>query len=212
MTMKPVKPNARKLALQLLSGGLVGSIASLGLIKALPSLLRTEEFGGVALLATGMIYALVGLFGGLGVAVPWIGTRLLNVADHEDLADQRAILAGSAVSCFALGLALMLVALAEPQGSVPGSLAIAALALSLVLATVITCLQWRLYDELMRGISLESTAVMAGIAFPVITLWATLAHVGKAAPIDPLGLIALIAGALLIGSFIAAGRRGMLMQ
>lgn len=211
MTGKSFNPTKRKLVVQMLSGGAIGLFVSLGFVWLLPDLQGPAEPGALALIGIGMIYALMGLCVGLGVAVPGIGANLLNVADREDLADQRALLAGSAVSCLALGLALILVALAEPQGPVTGNLAFGALASSLVMATAITCMQWRLYDELMRDVSLESTAVLAGIAFPVITLWATLAHIGKAAAIDPLGLIALIAGAGLIGTFVAAGRRGMLV-
>lgn len=211
MTSKPVNSTSRKVVLQLLAGGVVGALVSLGLASLLPDLKESVEPGAAALLAIGLIFALMGLFVGLGVAIPGIGTNVLNVADREDLADQRAILTGSAVCCIALGLAMALLALSGPEGPVSGLLAFWALAGSFVLATAITAFQWRLYDELMRGVSLEASAWMAGIAFPGITLWAALAHIGKAAPIDPLGLIAAMAGSMLLGSFLVTGRRGLLV-
>ena len=72
-------------------------------------------------------------------------------------------------------------------------------------------LQWKLYDELMRGISMEASAFMAAILFPAVSLWAVLAHLGRTGPIDPLGLIALLAGSMLLGSTMAAGRRGLVL-
>jgi hypothetical protein len=211
MTSTPVGPNKRKIVLQLAAGGLFGFVSAMAVGWALPELDTPPSPGAAALIAIGLIYTIMGLFVGLGVVLPGLGARLLNVVDREDLADQRAILAGSAVSCIALGLALMLLALAGPQSEVSNVLAIGALAFAMILTTAITMLQWQRYDELMRGISLEASTFMAGIAFPVIVLWAAFAQTGLAGPIDPLGLVALLAGSMLIASFIAAGRRGLLL-
>lgn len=208
---EPSRPNVRKVVIQMLAGGVFGAAASLAVARWFPQLDDAVSPGGAALAGVGVVYAFMGLFVGLGVAFPGLGARMLNVADIDDLADQRALLAGSAVCCTALGLAMMLVAISEPLGPVPGTLAVAALALSMVVAAAITIVQWHLYDELWRGISMEASAVTLGIVFPIVTIWAALAHIGSAAPIDPLGLIALLAAAMLLASFVAAGRRGLLV-
>jgi hypothetical protein len=212
MMSEPVRPNYRKLAIQLIAGAVVGAVAGFALSAVMvPQLENVAGPGGFALAGVGLIYAAMGLFVGLGLLFPGLGAKVLNVADRDDLSDQRAMLVGSAVSCTVLGAALLLVALSGPQGLVPGALAVSALAFALVLLAAVTVLQWRLYDELMRGVSLEASAILAGIVFPVVALWAALAHSGQAAPLDPLGLIALLSGAMLLATFIAAGRRGLLL-
>lgn len=211
MTREPVRPNFRKLVLQLLSGAVVGAVAGFAIANFVPQLDRFVGAGAVALAAVGLVYVAMGLFVGLGLVFPGLGAKLLNVEDQDDLTDQRTILTGSAVGSTFLGAALMLVAVSGPQGLVPGVVAVSALGLAIVLLCAITILQWRHYDELMRGVSMEASAFMVGILFPAVSLWAVLAHIGHAAPIDPLGLIALLAGSMLLATFIAAGRRGLLM-
>lgn len=211
MTQSTISPSQRKLILQLLAGGVVGAAASFSSHRWLEPLLTKDASAGAgALMTVGLLYALMGLIVGLGLVFPAFGTRLLNVADRDDLSDQRAMLTGSAISCTALGLALAALAFTGPQGLVSGVWAVGALVFSLVVTALITIKQWRLYDELMRGISLEATAIMAGTAFPAIAVWAAVAHVGMTAPLDPLGVIALMAGSMLLGTFISAGRRGLL--
>ncbi len=166
----------------------------------------------LVLSAVGMVYLLMAVFVGLGTLVPRAGAKLLNVADSDDLIDQRAMLLGSSASSGALGAALMLMAASGTGGSVPDGLALASLAFALVLGTVLTILQWRHYDELMRQVSWESSAFGLGLLFPALVAWAALAHLGWTAALDPLGVIALSASTLLIGTFFAAGRRGMLTQ
>lgn len=212
MNREANRPNYRKLLLQLLAGAVFGAIMGFGLSTVmLPQLESAGGAGAFALAAVGMLYTAMGLFVALGLVFPAMGAKVLNVADRDDLADQRAILTGSAVCCTALGLALLMLALSGPQGQISGVLAAGALAFALILAVAITVFQWKLYDELMRGISMEASAFMAAILFPAISLWAVLTHLGRAGPIDPLGLIALLAGSMLLASFLAAGRRGLLL-
>jgi hypothetical protein len=212
MMSSTVRPNYRKLAFQLAAGAVVGAISGSVIATVFePLLLEGTGAGAFALAGVGLLYAAMGLFVGLGLVFPGLGAKMLNVADRDDLADQRAILTGSAVSSIVFGLALIMVAFSGPQGMISGGLAISALAFGIVLMTAVTIAQWRLYDELMRGLSLQGSGYMAAILFPVLTLWAALAHNGAAPPIDPLGLIALLAGALLAGAFIAVGRRGLLL-
>jgi hypothetical protein len=212
MTSQPVRPNYRKLAIQMISGGFVGVALSLGTAE----MFHREAFaalggGAFALFSVGMLYAVMGAFVGFGLAFPALGAKLLNVADLEDLSDQRAVLAGGTASCMTLGASLMLAALSGPQGLVPGVVAVCSLVFAILLTGAITVLQWHHYDELLRDVSLETSAVMAGILFPVITIWAVLAHIGQVVPIDPLGLVALMAGTMLFATFVVTGRRGLLM-
>jgi len=212
MMSEPSKPNYRKLTVQLVVGGLVGASLSLGTAVVFEQQASAANgIWGFVLFIVGAMIAVMGVFVGFGLVFPALGAKLLNVADRDDLADQRAILTGSAISCIALGAALMLVALSGPEGPVPGGVAIVALACSMVLMIVITIAQWRYYDEMMRNVSLEASAWMAALLFPAIMLWATAVHIGQAAAIDPLALIGLLAVTMLLATFIATGRRGLLM-
>ena len=211
MKSAPAQPNLRKAALQMAGGGVVGLIGALSVSALLPEIRGTIAPGAVALLGVGMIYGLIGLMVGLGLVLPRVGVALLNVADREDLADQRAVLTGSVITCVVLGGALMLLALSGPTGRVPDTLAAGAMIAAVIVMAAVTVTQWPLYDELMRGVSMEAAAAMSTIVSVVVMSWAMLSHFGRTGPMDPLGLIAVLAGSLLLGTFIAAGRRGLMM-
>lgn len=202
-----------KLFLRMAVGGLAGFAAmKFGLDGALGPLLRGAGLGGTALAATGLVLALMGLFVGLGAAIPGLGARTLNVSGREDIEDQQAMLIGSGVSCVALGLGMILLALATPAGPVPAALGLSAFAFGLILTTAITALQWSSYDELWRRMSLEGAAWGGTLLSVCLLGWAALALTGRAVLPDPAGLIALIMTLTLVGCFIAAGRRGMLTE
>lgn len=197
--------------------GLIGAIAGYLAITGYMELGGGAELAQVnpmrlVLSCVGMVYLAMGLFAGLGTLVPRVGAKLLNVAGSEDLLDQRALLMGGSVSSGVIGAALMLLAASGPGGSVPDEMALGSLAFALLFSIAITVLQWRHYDELMRQVSWEGSAFGLALLSPALVAWAALAHLGWTAALDPLGVIALLTSALLIGTLIAAGRRGMLTQ
>ena len=210
--------------------GLIGAIAGYLAITGYMELGGGAELAQVnpmrlVLSCVGMVYLAMGLFAGLGTLVPRVGAKLLNVAGsedlldqralllgREDLLDQRALLLGGSVSSGVIGAALMLLAASGPGGSVPDEMALGSLAFALLFSIAITVLQWRHYDELMRQVSWEGSAFGLALLSPALVAWAALAHLGWTAALDPLGVIALLTSALLIGTLIAAGRRGMLTQ
>lgn len=197
--------------------GLIGAIAGYLAITGYMELGGGAELAQVnpmrlVLSCVGMVYLAMGLFAGLGTLVPRVGAKLLNVAGSEDLLDQRALLLGGLVSSGVIGAALMLLAASGPGGSVPDEMALGSLAFALLFSIAITVLQWRHYDELMRQVSWEGSAFGLALLSPALVAWAALAHLGWSAALDPLGVIALLTSALLIGTLIAAGRRGMLTQ
>lgn len=202
-----------KLAIRMLLGALAGfALMKFGLGMGLAPLLRGAGPGAAALAAFGLMFGLMGLFVGLGAVFPGIGARTLNVAGREDVEDQRAMLAGSAVSCVVLGIGMVLLALSAPIGPVPAGLALASFAFAVVLTGAITMLQWPLYDELWRSLSIEGAAIGGSLIAIVLLGWGALAVTGFAVLPDAAGLIALIMALTLAGSFIAIGRRGMLLQ
>lgn len=151
--------NFGKLLVRMVIGGVVGFAAmKFGLGSGLGPLLRGAWPGGAALAGFGLMFALMGLFVGLGAALPGLGARVLNVGGREDIEDQRVMLGGSAVSCIVLGIGMTLLALAGPAGPVPAVMGLAAFVFALFLTAAITLLQWPRYDELWRRLSLEGAA------------------------------------------------------
>lgn len=204
-----------KTLVRMLIGGVAGfALMKFGLGSGLGPLLRAGGAGpgAMALAAFGLVFVLMGLFVGLGTAIPALGARVLNVGGREDIDEQRAMLLGSAVSCTVLGIGMTLLALAGPGGPVPGTMALAAFGFALTLSTAITVRQWPRYDELWRSLTLEGTAFGGGLLALVLLVWSALATVGHAQLPGPAGLIALTMGLTLLGCFIAIGRRGMLIQ
>ena len=199
--------------LRMAIGGVFGFLGmKFGMESGLGPLLVGAGPGAVALAGCGLVFGLMGLFVGLGAAIPALGAKVLNVGGREDIDEQRAMLAGSAVSCTALGIGMILLALATPGGAVPSGVGVAAFGFALFLTTAITVLQWPHYDELWRQMSFEGAAWGGTLIAMSLLIWAALAVTGQVGLPDPAGLITMIMGLTLLGSFIAIGRRGLLIQ
>jgi hypothetical protein len=108
------------------------------------------------------------------------------------------------------GGALFALALAAPDGPLPQSGALAMGAGGLVTGAVLSIPIYRLSDELMRAVNLEAGAVSFGLVLLIGGSWAILAHLGYAPAPAPLDWLTLFYTLMLLASFIAVGRRGML--
>jgi len=110
----------------------------------------------------------------------------------------------------AWGLALVLLAAGGPAGSVSSRIALAGAGTLLAVTVVLTAVIWRHMDELMRSLSNEA----GNMSFYLVALpgdgWAVLAHLGFVAASAPLDWLTMLTGLMLLGSFIAVGRRGLL--
>ncbi len=147
----------------------------------------------------------------LGTASPKVGARFLNVEDADELREQKKVLTSSGAAMVLWGIALVGLALAAPEGPVPQAAALALAAIGLVLGTLLAIPSYRHSDELMRAVNLEAGALAYGLVLLVVGSWAMLAHLGYAAGPAPLDLLTLFYVLGLLASFIATGRRGMLM-
>lgn len=159
--------------------------------------------------AAGLIYGLLGLFVGLGVIIPSLGARMLNVESADELREQRRTLAYSAAACLLVGL-LLLVLAASTSGSVNSEVAAVIVGLSLVGIIVASVRMRPGIDELMQKISTESSALALYATIVLIGGWAALAHLGFVGWIEPLALIAALALIELAAIFWVSGRRGLL--
>lgn len=212
MTRNPSATNWGTHILRGVLGAVFGLAVIVPFLRYAGPFLALGGTGAIALSGVGVIYLMMGVTVGLGTLMPGPGSKLLNVAGPDDLTDQRRVLLGSAAGSLLAGAALVALSLAGPAGLVPDGLALGALALAFVLCGVIGVLQWREYDELMRQMSTECGSIAFMIALPGLGGWAALAHLGHVPPFAPLWVLAALTFLLLISSFIAAGRRGLLIQ
>ncbi len=202
-------------------GALVGMIAGAGamtlfLNAAGDSLLDAMGGSRIALAGVGIVYLLVGLFVAFGVAAPGAGARVLNVADAEELCDGRSSLLFSSLTMGLLGLVLSLLAIARgpdfPDGPVPAGVAIAALVLLLAAGGWMVVRYDSLVDELNHQLGLEGAAWAFGLSWLALTLWAAADMLGFGARLTAVDAVTVPAAMLLVGSFVAIGRRGMMVR
>jgi len=201
----------RKVAISAGIGMLFGFAGAFGLVRlsesgALGSLDVSREIAALI----GMVYIFTAAVVGAGVASPSIGASFLNVEDSDELREQRRLLGASAVSMLATGLALVLLALAQPVGIVPPAAALALAVALLAVVTVLGITQRRAMDELMRRVSLEGGSLAFYLTAMVGGGWAMLAHLGFAGAPAPLDWLTLFAGLLLVAAFITCAKRGLL--
>lgn len=204
-------PWVRKLLIPALIGGVAGFAASFALLRFIDS----DTVGGLGDSATiaalvGVLYCVIALGILLGTAKPRLGARFLNVEDADELREQKQVLLRSGGAMLLWGAALMALALAGPEGPLPQSVALAVGAGGLLLGSLLSLLVYRACDELMLAVNLEAGALSYGLVLLVVGMWAVLAHLGFIAAPQPLDLLTAFYVLVLVASFIAVGRRGML--
>lgn len=207
----PSAPWVRKLLIPAGIGAIFGFAATYGMLQYLDS----DAVGGLGKSATiaalvGTLYCLIAFGMLFGVASPNIGAKFLNVQDADELREQQRVLTLSSIAMGLWGAALLALALAAPDGPVPQSIALLVGVGGLLIGTALSVVCYRASDELMLAINLEAGAISYGLTFAVIGLWSVLAHLGYVTGPQPLDLLTLFYGLVLVASFIAIGRRGML--
>ncbi|HEV7341091.1 MAG TPA: hypothetical protein VGN68_05600 [Sphingopyxis sp.] len=205
----------RKMAMQ----AVVGAIAGAGGMFAILAVIDRQ--GGldwtpspIILLGVGFVYALMGLFVGLGTLAPkLVGQRLLNVADAEEIVEERSNMGASAICCVILGAALMLLAQAVAVDSAALVSPAAAYWILLVVLggfTAVSLWLWKSFDELWRQLTIEITATTGNLMMLVTIVWGGAAAADLIAGPEPLDLVSLSFGLLLLACFVVTARRGMM--
>ncbi len=212
MDMAQTTPSKwRKVAISTAVGAVLGVLGMVALAPLLESGLLGSAGNSELLAATvGLVYLVMALCIAVGVASPGLGARFLNMEDADELRDQRRLLAYAVSSMIAMGGALIVLALAGPGGVVPQPTGLVAAVALFATCGPLTFLQWRHMDELMRNVSNEA----GNLAFHLLLIagggWAMLAHLGVARGPAPLDWLTMFFGLVLLASFIAIARRGML--
>lgn len=208
----------RKMAMQ----AIVGALAGAGGMAAALALIERQGATGWAvspliLVGIGLTYALMGLFVGLGTLAPhWFGQRMLNVADAEEIVEERANMGSSAICCLILGAALMLLAHAVAADTAGAAALVTPTTAFWILLAVLagftgaSLWMWRNFDELWRRLTVDVSAIAGNLLLAVVVVWGGAAAAGLIAEPHPIDLVSLAFGSLLLACFIAAGRRGMM--
>lgn len=207
--------NFGKFIRQLVTGMIVGGVSVAAMMMLFePAKATALAVSPIILGGIGLMYLMMGGFVGFSLAAPGVGSKLINVEDREELIEQRPILLSSAILSAAIGGGLMLlayVALNGAAGPVTGVVAFAIFAGILTLSAIASIRLWPRYDELMKRLTMDASAWMGGLLFAVLALWGGAAGVGLMAAPTGLDLVSLGFGIMLLSSFIATARLGMLM-
>ena len=133
-------------------------------------------------------------------------------ATAEDMRERGRLFVLSFAWMVVCGLLLVLLALAGPAGRLSSAGALAgALLLTAVLA-YLTIAAWRVSDELARTLSNETGTIGFYLVLAIGGGWAMLAHLGHVAAPAPLDWLTLFTVTMFAASFIALGRRKLLVH
>ena len=202
-------------------GALVGAIVGAGTVAGLMHVAGTDfidAMGGsrVALAGVAILYLLMAAFVGFGLAAPRTGARLLNVADADELREERAGMGRSVIVMSAIGAALLALALARtpsfPTGPVPAQAAAAVLALVIAGGVAASWAWRRQYDELNRQLGIEGGYWAFGLSWIGLTLWGAADFMGLGPALTAIDVVTTLAAMMLVGAFVAIGRRGLMMR
>jgi membrane associated rhomboid family serine protease len=214
MTRVMQKKTTQKLIVQTLTGAAFGAAGTFLFLRFGGKVADFDDPSRLAAAATGIIYALMGLFVGLGAIVPGAGAKFLNVEDADEILAERKSIGPGAIGCLLIGLLLMALSL-TPGGGSPGGLSPdAAMAIAAVCVGGLLLVGWWVrgkIDEFNQRLGIEASALAMHLSLLLFGGWAALAHVGYVQWITPLGLLAGFALLELGAIFWVVGKRGLLV-
>ena len=212
MNARTEKNKTRTMVLRMLAGAIVGAAGAALFLQIVGERhMKLADPAAVLAMVAGLVYALMGLFVGLGLAIPNAGAELLNVEDEQELREERPKLRTAAIASMLIGLFLLTLAASGDSGSLLSSNTALVIAGTCFFAIIAMNLWLKgTYDELTLQISVEASALAMHFALVLLGGWAALAHLGFAPWLGPLGMIALLALLELAAIFWVGARKGLL--
>jgi hypothetical protein len=207
-------PKLRRLIAQLVIGALVGGVTSfLAFTNLKHAGIDIDDPSRVLALGVGLVFAIMGLFVGLGVAAPSAGSKLLNVEDSEELHEQGAQLKYGALIYLLAGVALLVLGMGAPigqSGLIQPEIAGAIAGLCFLAGAWASYSSRKLTDEMMLQVGREASTLALYLAIILAAGWAVVAQFRPVAVLSPLSLLAGLLGLSLVSVMIVAARRGLL--
>lgn len=205
----------RKLLLQLGAGVICGALFGYGVghflgdyaeARGLDHVPFSAEIAGLV----AVIYIFIATIVLAGSASPSIGSKILNVEDADEVREMQSQFVTSGIAMLLWGFALLALALAEPVGPLAAPMALTIGAAGLLIGTWFAIKAYRESDELMLAMNLEAGAITYGLVLVTLGGWAMLAHVGYVSAPAPLDILSACYALVMVASFIAIGRRGLI--
>ena len=193
-------------------GYLVGMTAARAGLDIDTQTLSALGTSGVVALAIGAIYLLVGLALLASLIRPSIGHNLLTGVNAEDLADARPLYLMQGAAAALLGLALIALTVSGPGLWLDRTVGAVAFVALLVAGLVVWIRSMANMDELLQTANRDSVIWRYVLVATIGGGWAAASHLGFVDAPSPLDWISLFWGMALIGSTVAAARRGMLIE
>lgn len=196
----------------MMAGGITGYVAAtFGMTLLDEGGVLSFLSGAELAFGTALLYLLMGAMVGFGTLAPRAGAAILNVEDADEIVEEKASMAASAVGCILMAVIIGVVAVGSPEVGIiaPAVAGIAALALS-VAAAIPSWQIWKNADELMRDVMRDAGATSYYILFGILGVWTGAAQLGFIAGPKPLDIFAMLFAAPLLAAFLAVGRRGMM--
>lgn len=192
----------RLLLLRMLCGAVVGAVVTGSFLAFFGKpLLDLKDPGALLAVITGLSYVLIGLMVWVGMAVPGVGVRMLNVEDAEELREETPKLKSGVVVLILTGLFLLSLAMAGTN-FLSGALA---------LGLAAGWLGAKKYDEMTKRIGEQTASATLQAGMLMLGVWAMLAQLGYVAWVGPLAMVSAFALLQLLASFVVIAKRGMLM-
>lgn len=209
MTGSNAKVANVKLLKQALIGGVVGAGSTILLLSLTGDTIRLSDFGTMLAVIAGVVYTLLGIVVGLGVLAPRSGARFLNVADADEIREDKRKLGPSAVASVLIGIFFIALVFA-PAASTSRLMILFILAICAGGVVVATLASRGQYDELTRQVSTESSALTLHLSMVALGGWAILSHLGYVSWMSPLAFIAGLALLSLAAICWIAAKKGLM--
>lgn len=195
----------------LLGGAAFGYAAGSLLGERLDGVFAEIAFDGSGLAAylIALCYLVMGAIVGAGAAFPRLGALILNTYGEEELREDRAKLLLGSATMILFGLALLVMVLASAGSVQPVTAAV--LFFGLLLASIVP--YWpmlRRLDELDRQLSHEAISYTYYALLVFGGSWAALGHLELMRGPATLDWLSMFWGLMMVATFVAAGRRGLL--
>ncbi|VVS97777.1 hypothetical protein [Erythrobacter sp. EC-HK427] len=174
------------------------------------SMLDALGLSGVVALSIGGFYLLVGLVLLAALAAPKVGQGLLTGPNAQDLVDSRSLYLMQTAAVVFLGLALIVLTLSGPNVWLNPVAGGAIFFLLMIAGLTFWMKSLPFMDELMRAASLESAVWTYGFMLAIGGSWAAVGYLGLVRAPYALDWLSLFWGFSLVGSTVAANKRGML--
>jgi len=161
---------------------------------------------------TGLVLFFLAAIGLLHVVAARARPRLLTAEQSEVILERIRASTYGFLAIAAMGLTLVVLSLAGPGGPLSPVAALAAIVVLIGIRATLSLKTRPLLDELSKTVARETGVGAFYLILIIGGGWSALAQLGFVPPLAPLDWLTLLTVTMFLASFVAAGRRGLLIQ